>query len=154
MTHTQVCDNAMNRECFCDCKGSLHGRNPKRGVFEMKEGYQSNPNDNKEEWTEKDEAEYQEARRKGIPLTTRRDFERAAKSSPEFERVEREKIARAWNKADYSTRLFTLGPVTGIIKDRDEAVFASHSGWSELSQETRSDLLKHKDLTKHALKVK
>ena len=49
MTHTQVCENAMNRECFCDCNGSLHGRNPKRGVVEMKEGYQSNPNDNKEE---------------------------------------------------------------------------------------------------------
>jgi len=49
MTHTQVCENAMNRECFCDCKGALHGRNPKRGVFEMKEGYQSNPNDNKED---------------------------------------------------------------------------------------------------------
>jgi len=54
MTHTQVCENAMNRECFCDCKGSLHGRNPKRGVFEMKEGYQSNPDTEEKYKTHRD----------------------------------------------------------------------------------------------------
>jgi len=39
MTHTITCETASTPECHCDCGGSLHGKNPKPGVTEEKEGY-------------------------------------------------------------------------------------------------------------------
>ena len=68
------------------------------------------------------------------------------------EQNEEEKLEKSWNNATYSTRLFTLGPVTGTITNRDEAEFASHSSWDELSPETRHNLLKHSELSQRGLK--
>ena len=108
MSHTRTCENATNRECYCDCKGSMHGRNPRGGTIETKEGYR--------------------------------------------EKTDEEKIEKAWNDANFSTRKFTVGPVTGVITDGDEADFASRSSWDELSSETRAALLRHPELTKRGLK--
>lgn len=108
MTHTQTCENATNPKCFCDCGGAYHGRNPKYGVVEMKEGYQhssENPHNN-----------------------------------------ESEKLKETWNNARFKTRKDTL-LATGAIKDRDEAEFASHSSWDELSSETRFKLSAYPHVT-------
>ena len=61
-------------------------------------------------------------------------------------------VRKAWNNASFSNRLFVLGPVTGSVKNRDEADFASRSSWDELSPKTKRDLLKNPKLSEYSLK--